>query len=59
MKMVQMILYSNDIMDDDRAELILLNLNQNGFNKETEIYFNENGSDGIRFVDMMRCFFEL
>ena len=36
----------NDVMDDGDGELHFT-INQNGFNRKTELYFNENGSDGL------------
>jgi len=36
----------NDIMDDVNGELHF-SINQNGFNRKTELYFNENGTDGL------------
>ena len=36
---------SGDVMDDNRGELFI-SLNQNGLNRETEIYFIENTTDG-------------
>ena len=36
----------NDVMDDGDGELHFA-INQNGFNRKTELYFNENGSDGL------------
>ena len=37
---------SGDIMNDNRAELFI-NLNQSGFERNTEIYFIENVTDGL------------
>jgi hypothetical protein len=38
--------HENDPMEDDRAELFI-NLNQNGSDKETKLFFLEQGTDGL------------
>ena len=38
--------HEDDPMEDDRAELFI-NLNQNGYDKETKLFFLEQGTDGL------------
>ena len=40
------VLIQSDIMTDNESELIL-NISQDNLNRKTEIYFNDNGTDGL------------